>query len=155
MTSREPASRIELRIPVGDEWLVGELLVPQPASGVVLFAQGSDASRHSPRNRYIADVFLQRGLATLLIDLLTPKEQVVDRETVRYRFDIPLLADRLIWLIQWLRDRPRSPSLPMGLFGTGTGGSAALHIAAERPSQVAAVVSRAGRPDLVGPVSPT
>ena len=125
--------------------------VPDQPTGVVLFVQGSDASRHSPRNRYIAEVLTQRKLAILLIDLLTPQEQVVDRETVRYRFDIPLLADRLLRLIQWVRDRPEVATLPIGLFGTGTGGSAALYVAGERPTSIAAVVSRAGRPDLVGP----
>jgi pimeloyl-ACP methyl ester carboxylesterase len=117
---------------------------------VILFAQGSEA-RHSPRTRYIADVLGRRGLATLLIDLLTTKEQVVDRETVRYRFDIPLLADRVIRLMEWVRQCPDVANLPIGLFGSGTGGSAALYVAAERPLEVAAVVSRGGRPDLVGP----
>ena len=131
--------------------LTGELSVPvPPVTGVVLFAQGSEA-RHSPRTRYIADVLARRGLATLLIDLLTAKEQVVDRETVRYRFDIPLLADRVIRLMAWVRQCPDVANLPIGLFGSGTGGSAALYVAAERPREVAAVVSRGGRPDLVGP----
>ena len=143
--------RIELQLPIGAETLTGELAVPAQATGVVLFAQGSDATRHSPRSRYIADVLIHRGLATVLVDLLTPKEQVTDRETVRYRFDIPLLADRVIRLMEWTRLRPEVASLPIGLFGTGTGGSAALYVAAERPREVAAVVSRAGRPDLVGP----
>ncbi|HYN06922.1 MAG TPA: dienelactone hydrolase family protein [Vicinamibacterales bacterium] len=151
MTSRGEVARIDFRIPIGDETLTGELSVPESAQGVVLFTQGSDASRLSPRNRYIAGMLAKRGLATVLIDLLTPKEQVVDRETVRYRFDIPLLADRVIRVIEWLRERPEAAALPVGLFGTGTGGSAALLVAAERASFVAAVVSRAGRPDLVGP----
>jgi pimeloyl-ACP methyl ester carboxylesterase len=152
MATREQGNRFDVRLPVGEETLIGELLVPPESTGVVLFAQGSDASRHSPRNRYIADVLAQRSLATLLIDLLTPQEQVVDRETVRYRFDIPLLADRLIRLMHLVRERPEVATLPIGLFGTGTGGSAALHVAGERPTSVGAVVSRAGRPDLVGPL---
>ena len=153
MTSRgEPGLRIDLQLPVGEETLTGELLVPEQATGVVLFAQGGDAGRHSPRNRFIADALAQRKIATLLVDLLTPKEQVVDRETVRYRFDIPLLADRVLNLMHWLRERPEVATLPLGLFGAGTGGSAALYVAGERPTSVAAVVARAGRPDLVGPV---
>ncbi|HEY7475231.1 MAG TPA: dienelactone hydrolase family protein [Vicinamibacterales bacterium] len=151
MTLRGATTRVEFRLPVGKEALAGELAVPEAPRGIVLFAQGSDASRHSPRNQYIAGILEKRGLATVLIDLLTTQEQVVDRETVRYRFDIPLLADRVIRLIEWLRERPDLGTLPLGVFGTGTGGSAALLVAAERPSLVAAVVSRAGRPDLVGP----
>ena len=156
MTSRgEPETapnRIELQLPIGAELLTGELSIPAPtATGVVLFAQNNEASRPSPRTRYIADVFARRGLATLLVDLLTPREQALDRETVRYRFDIPLLADRVIRLMEWLRQRPETATLPIGLFGSATGGSAALYVAAERPLEVAAVVSRAGRPDLVGP----
>jgi dienelactone hydrolase len=140
-----------VQLPIGIETLTGELSVPAPVTGVVLFTQGSDAARHSPRSRYISDVLVRRGLATLLVDLLTPREQVVDRETVRYRFDIPLLADRVIRLMEWTRERPEVATLPIGLLGTGTGGSAALYVAGERPREVTAVVSRAGRPDLVGP----
>jgi putative phosphoribosyl transferase len=152
MTSRGEPVRIDMQLPVGDERLTGELSVPEQATGVVLFAHGGDGSRHSPRNRYIADVLGQRKLATLQVDLLTLKEQVIDRETVRYRFDIPLLADRLLNLMHWLRERPEVATLPLGLFGAGTGGSAVLYVAGERPTSVAAVVARAGRPDLVGPV---
>jgi dienelactone hydrolase len=143
--------KIELQLPVGAEMLTGELSIPASATGVVVFAQGNDATRHSPRSRYLADVLARRGLATLLVDLLTPREQALDRETVRYRFDIPLLADRVIRLMEWVRQRPEAAKLPIGLYGSGTGGSAALYVAAERPLDVGAVVSRAGRPDLVGP----
>ena len=152
MTRRDDvATRIELRITVGKETVSGDLSIPESPKGVVLFAQGGDGGRASPRNQYIANTFEQRGFATLLIDLLTPQEQIVDRETVRFRFDIPLLADRVMRLIEWLRGCSEVAKLPIGLFGTGTGGSAALFVAGEWQREIGAVVSRGGRPDLVGP----
>ena len=147
----ESGTRIEFRIAVGQETVTGDLSVPASPKGVVLFAQGGDGGRASPRNQYIANTLERRGLATLLIDLLTPKEQLLDRETIQFRFDIPLLADRVMRLIEWIRGCAEVSKLPIGLFGTATGGSAALFVAGEWTREIGAVVSRGGRPDLVGP----
>ena len=130
--------------------LEGTLGVPRSASGVVLFAHGSGSSRFSPRNRYVAQVFRDAGLATLLLDLLSRNEEEVDEITRHHRFDIPMLADRLVAAIDWLRTNRETAQLPVGLFGASTGGGAALVAAAERPDRVSAVVSRGGRPDLAG-----
>jgi dienelactone hydrolase len=115
---------------------------------LVLFAHGSGSSRHSPRNRFVARELQRHGLATLLIDLLTPEEEAVDAQTGHLRFDVEMLAARLGGIIAWLRQRDETKSLPMGLFGASTGGGAALIAAAELPDDVRAVVSRGGRPDL-------
>ncbi len=136
------------RVPIGDQWLTGELRVPAGAQGLVLFAHGSGSSRLSPRNRYVAHVLQQHGLATLLIDLLTPDEEAVDAQTGHLRFDIDLLASRLVAIVDWLRRRKDTAPLAIGLFGASTGGGAALVAAAARPREIAAVVSRGGRPDL-------
>jgi dienelactone hydrolase len=130
--------------------LNGDLGLPPGARGLVLFAHGSGSSRHSPRNRYVARTLERRDLGTLLIDLLTPEEEVVDDATAEYRFDIPLLAERLVAIVDWLRHRTNTATLPIGLFGASTGGGAALIAAAARPNEIAAVVSRGGRPDLAG-----
>ena len=143
--------RTAVRIPIGDRQLHGDLTLPAGARGIVLFAHGSGSSRHSPRNRLVARTLEQRGLATLLIDLLTPEEEAVDNLTGRLRFDIGLLADRLFAIIDWLQRDPVTSQLNVGLFGASTGGGAALVAAAGRPQRVAAVVSRGGRPDLAGP----
>ena len=119
--------------------------------GLVLFAHGSGSGRHSPRNRYVAHVLRQGGLATLLIDLLTPQEEVIDMQTAHLRFDIPLLAERLIGATDWLTRHSATRHLRIGYFGASTGSGAALIAAAERPDVVKAVVSRGGRPDLAGP----
>jgi putative phosphoribosyl transferase len=139
-----------LSIPVGGVVLEGDVALPAPAAGVVLFAHGSGSSRHSPRNRYVAAMLQESGLATLLVDLLTAEEEAVDLRTRDLRFDIGLLADRLVGLVDWLASRPTTAGLPVGLFGASTGGGAALVAAAERPGPVSAVVSRGGRPDLAG-----
>lgn len=139
-----------VRVPIGDQWLDGDLGMPAERCGLVLFAHGSGSSRHSPRNRYVACALERRDLATLLIDLLTPEEEEVDDRTGQYRFDIEMLADRLAVVIDWLRRRKETASLPIGLFGASTGGGAALMAAASRPQDIAAVVSRGGRPDLAG-----
>jgi len=118
---------------------------------VVLFAHGSGSSRHSPRNQYVARVLRQAGLGTLLIDLLTADEESVDQYTRHLRFDIELLALRLIGTTDWLRQHPLTDELPIGYFGASTGAGAALLAAADRPDVVRAVVSRGGRPDLAGP----
>ncbi|WP_328477340.1 dienelactone hydrolase family protein [Actinoplanes sp. NBC_00393] len=140
----------EERIDVGTR-LDGDLTMPEHPAGVVLFAHGSGSSRHSPRNRAVARELNRRGLATLLADLLTPEEEVRDARTGALRFDIGLLADRLVGMIDWLRNHPPTASLSIGLFGASTGGGAALVAAAARPEAVQAVVSRGGRPDLAGP----
>jgi len=135
---------------VGSVELEGYLSVPTAAAGVVVFAHGSGSSRHSPRNRYVADVLNEGGLATLLIDLLNADEQAVDLQTSQLRFDIPFLADRLVAITQWLRDQPQMAGLKVGYFGASTGAGAALMAAAELPRLIDAVVSRGGRPDLAG-----
>jgi putative phosphoribosyl transferase len=128
--------------------LEGELSVPAAATGAVIFAHGSGSSRHSPRNRYVADILNQGGLATLLIDLLNAGEQAVDLETAQLRFDIPFLAGRLVTMAQWLSHQPQVAGLKAGYFGASTGAGAALVAAAELPLLIHAVVSRGGRPDL-------
>jgi len=130
--------------------LDGNLNIPEGASGIVLFAHGSGSSRHSPRNQYVAQRLREQGLATLLIDLLTPDEETVDLRTRHLRFDIGLLAQRLIGASDWLGRNPDTRKLPMGYFGASTGAGAALVAAAELPERVGAVVSRGGRPDLAG-----
>jgi len=130
--------------------LEGDLTLPHPARGVVLFAHGSGSSRHSARNRYVAGLLNDAGLATLLIDLLTLDEELIDRETARFRFDIDLLAARLAGATEWLTRDPDTRDLGLGYFGASTGAAAALIAAADRPDVVGAVVSRGGRPDLAG-----
>ncbi|HMB04797.1 MAG TPA: dienelactone hydrolase family protein [Isosphaeraceae bacterium] len=141
-----------VHVAAGPVTLEGNLSVPEGAKGVVLFAHGSGSSRHSPRNRFVAGVLRQGRLATLLIDLLTADEEAEDRRTAHLRFDIGLLAERLVGITDWLNRAPESRGLRVGYFGASTGGGAALVAAAERPEAVGAVVSRGGRPDLAGPV---
>jgi dienelactone hydrolase len=140
-----------VRIPAGRVTLDGDLASPEAARGVVLFAHGSGSSRFSPRNRYVAQVLREGGLATLLIDLLTPEEEAIDVRTAQLRFDIRLLAERLVGATDWLFRHPETQRLRVGYFGASTGGGAALVAAAELPDVVGAVVSRGGRPDLAGP----
>jgi putative phosphoribosyl transferase len=137
--------------PIG---LEGDLVVPERAYGMVLFAHGSGSSRQSSRNRYVASVLQQGGLATLLMDLLTQEEEQADMHTAHLRFDIPLLARRLVEATDWLLEERKARGLKIGYFGASTGGGAALVAAAARPSQVGAVVSRGGRPDLAGDALP-
>ena len=143
-----------VRIAIGPRSLNGDLAVPAKPIGLVIFAHGSGSSRLSPRNRYVADVLDQHRLATLLIDLLTAEEEIVDDRTARLRFDIGLLAERLIAIAEWTADAPALRELAIGLFGASTGGGAALVAAAERPEAFSAIVSRGGRPDLAGPALP-
>jgi dienelactone hydrolase len=143
-----------VQVTAGPVTLEGNLVVPPDARGVVLFAHGSGSSRHSPRNRYVAGVLQEAGLATLLVDLLTQQEEQVDIRTAHLRFDIGMLAERLVWATDWLAQQPETANLRVGYFGASTGGGAALVAAAERPDAVAAVVSRGGRPDLAGPALP-
>jgi len=134
----------------GTVTLEGDLAVPEGAVGVVLFAHGSGSSRHSPRNRHVASRLQESGLATLLVDLLTEREEAEDRDTAHLRFDIGLLSERLVGATDWLGQDARTARLPVGYFGASTGGGAALVAAALRPDRVGAVVSRGGRPDLAG-----
>jgi putative phosphoribosyl transferase len=144
----------DFRLPTAEGDLGGALTIPPAARGIVLFAHGSGSSRHSPRNRFVAGVLQQAGLATLLMDLLTRQEEAVDQLSREYRFDIGRLARRLAGAIDWLAAHPGTRQLPAGLFGASTGAAAALIAAAERPTQVRAVVSRGGRPDLAGDALP-
>ena len=139
-----------VQVPAGAATLDGNLGVPAGARGIVLFAHGSGSSRHSPRNRYVAGVLREAGLATLLMDLLTADEEAIDLQTQRLRFDISLLADRLVGATDWLAQNPNTRDLRIGYFGASTGAAAALVAAAERPNAVGAIVSRGGRPDLAG-----
>lgn len=141
-----PASHRQVRIPAGHAVLEGDLIVPPSPKGLVVFVHGSGSSRLSPRNRFVASALNQRGLATLLFDLLTPAE---DRDPDA-RFDIPLLARRLDAALTWIGSEPASRSLRVGLFGSSTGAAAALIAASARPDAITAVVSRGGRPDLAG-----
>ncbi|MHA6795665.1 phosphoribosyltransferase family protein [Pseudonocardia bannensis] len=143
----EPRSDDEVEIPVGAVRLKGRLTVPEGAVGVVVFAHGSGSSRHSPRNRYVAGVLQQAGLATLLFDLLTPQEEPRQANV----FDIELLGGRLTEVTGWVRRRPGCAGLPVEYFGASTGAGAALWAAAAADADIAAVVSRGGRPDLAGP----
>jgi putative phosphoribosyl transferase len=141
----------EVSVPTGDDTVLkGNLTVPDVARGVVLFAHGSGSSRLSPRNRYVAGVLQQAGCATLLIDLLTTEEEEVERWTRHLRFDIGLLAQRLVGATYWLMHEPVTRHLPIGYFGASTGAAAALVAAAREPERISAVVSRGGRPDLAG-----
>jgi dienelactone hydrolase len=139
-----------LEIPAAGVVLPADIVVPEQARGVVLFAHGSGSSRHSPRNRHVAAELQSAGLGTVLIDLLTPEEERVDARTGELRFNITLLAVRLIAVGDWLADNDPTAGLGIGLFGASTGAAAALVAAAARPGSVQAVVSRGGRPDLAG-----
>jgi dienelactone hydrolase len=141
-----------VRIGVGAVVLDGDLAVPKAAVGIVLFAHGSGSSRMSPRNRHVASLLNDAGLATLLVDLLTAEEESIDRYTASLRFDIDLLAERLAAVSDWLAKKEAVRALPIGLFGASTGAGAALVAASQRPERVAAIVSRGGRPDLAGPL---
>jgi putative phosphoribosyl transferase len=143
-----------VRIPAGTVTLDGDLTIPDRAHKLVIFAHGSGSSRHSRRNRAVAHSLQERGLATLLIDLLTRDEEAVDVRTAHLRFDIPLLADRLVHVCAWAALEPATRALQIGLFGASTGGGAALVAAARRPDLIHAVVSRGGRPDLADEALP-
>ncbi len=135
-----------VRIPIGAVILEGAIDAPPAPRGAVLFAHGSGSSRLSPRNRFVAGVLRDAGLATILTDLLTPQEEAADAATGHLRFDIELLGGRLVSITDWLMQHPATRGVPIGYFGASTGAAAALVAAAQRP--VAAVVSRGGRPDL-------
>jgi putative phosphoribosyl transferase len=139
-----------VQVPADGVLLDGDLAVPPDATGVVVFAHGSGSGRFSPRNRAVAATLVQAGLATALMDLLTPQEEQLDLRTRHLRFDIGLLSRRVIATIDWLGGQPSLGELPVGCFGASTGAAAALVAAAERREPVGAVVSRGGRPDLAG-----
>jgi dienelactone hydrolase len=148
--SKDAAPATMVRVAANHHRLDGELRLPTPRAGLVIFAHGSGSSRFSPRNQHVARCFERGGLATLLIDLLTGEEEAIDARTAELRFDLDLLASRLVAIVDWARGRDETARLPIGLFGASTGGGAALMAAAARPHEVAAVVSRGGRPDLAG-----
>ncbi|MEU1902478.1 alpha/beta family hydrolase [Nocardiopsis dassonvillei] len=141
---------VDVTVRTPDARLDGRLAVFPGATAVVAFAHGSGSSRHSPRNRAVAEELNRVGVATLLLDLLTPEEERADSATGRQRFDIDLLTRRLTGTVDWLAGHEDTAGTPIGLFGASTGAAAALRTAAERPDLVAAVVSRGGRPDLAG-----
>lgn len=143
-------ARIPVRIPHRGVELDGDLTVPADPRGLVVFAHGSGSGRHSPRNQHVATELVSAGFATLLMDLLTQAEEDVDVETREHRFDIPLLAARVVSAIDWAKGVPEVAELPVIAFGASTGAAAALVAAAKRPDRVAGVISRGGRPDLAG-----
>lgn len=139
-----------LQIHIKQIKLIGDLIIPENASGIVIFAHGSGSGRLSPRNRQVAAALNTAGFATLLFDLLTSEEEIVDNQTAELRFNIPLLAERLIGVSDWLTQQEETKTLNIGYFGASTGAGAALIATAERPKLIKAVVSRGGRPDLAG-----
>jgi putative phosphoribosyl transferase len=154
MTTQRPVTRTSaITVPADGVALDGDLSVPEGATGVVIFAHGSGSSRHSPRNRRVATLLNDASIGTLLIDLLTPGEEMIDARAAALRFDIGLLSRRVDGAVAWVRDGLLG-ALPTGLFGASTGAAAALVAAAERPRDIAAVVSRGGRPDLAGDALP-
>jgi putative phosphoribosyl transferase len=144
----------EVQIPAGRAVLSGNLTIPENAMALVLFAHGSGSSRHSPRNQFVARTLNRAGLGTLLFDLLTPEEEALDIYTREHRFNIALLAERLVHATKWAGQHEETRDLRIGYFGSSTGGAAALVAAAELPQDVGAVVSRGGRPDLAGDALP-
>lgn len=149
-TRRTGPIREAVTISVGGVTLDGDLTIPEEAIGLVIFAHGSGSGRKSPRNRFVADVLNDGRIGTLLFDLLTPQEEVIDQRTGHLRFDIDLLSRRLIAATDWIDRFPETREYPIGYFGASTGAAAALMAAAQRTESVAAVVSRGGRPDLAG-----
>ncbi len=141
-------------VTAGKVSLEGDLCIPSNAAGVVVFVHGSGSSRRSPRNKSVGQVLRQSGLATLLFDLLTVEEEKNDVQTGRYRFDIRMLANRLVATTQWLKQNPETKNMNIGYFGASTGAAAGLVAAAEHPDDIGAVVSRGGRPDLARPALP-
>jgi putative phosphoribosyl transferase len=144
----------EVQIHTGQAVLPGNLHLPGDANALVLFAHGSGSSRHSPRNQFVARTLNDAGLATLLFDLLTHEEEAIDTQTREVRFNISLLAERLVHATKWAKQQPQTRDLRIGYFGSSTGGAAALMAAVSVPQDVGAVVSRGGRPDLAAEVLP-
>lgn len=141
-------------IPIGKLKIEGDLFLLEDAHGIVLFAHGSGSSRFSPRNRYVAKVLNEAGIATLLMDLLTKEEEAVDVSTARFRFNVDLLSQRLIGATEWIKKNPVTRDLALGYFGSSTGAAAALIAAAKLPADIMAVVSRGGRLDLASEYLP-
>jgi dienelactone hydrolase len=146
-----PTSVLAVKVLIGAQAVAGELSLPADSRGLVIFAHGSGSSRHSPRNQYVARRLQSHQLATLLIDLLSTEEEERDRLTGELRFDIDLLTERVVGIVDWAKRQPNVGTHAVGLFGASTGAAAALMAAAQRPQLVKAVVSRGGRPDLAGP----
>jgi putative phosphoribosyl transferase len=144
----------EVQIQAGPAVLSGNLTIPENSKALVLFAHGSGSSRHSPRNQFVARILNRASLGTLLFDLLTPEEEAFDNYTREHRFNIGLLAERLIDATTWAGQQEETRDLRIGYFGSSTGGAAALVAAADLPQDVGAVVSRGGRPDLAGDALP-
>jgi putative phosphoribosyl transferase len=144
----------EVQIQAGQADLFGNLHIPDEAAALVLFAHGSGSSRHSPRNQFVAHTLNKAGLATLLFDLLTPEEESIDARNAELRFNIGLLAERLVHATKWAKQQEQTRDLRIGYFGSSTGGGAALVAAAEVPDDVGAVVLRGGRPDLADKALP-
>lgn len=149
-----PLETKAVRIPAGSALLSADLTIPAEAEAIIAFAHGSGSSRHSTRNRYVAKTLNGYKFATLLADLLTEEEEIIDMRTRHLRFDIPMLADRLIDIAAWLQREPQTKHLKIGWFGASTGAGAALIAAARSPKNIMAVVSRGGRPDLAGDYLP-
>lgn len=152
MPQKTKQQEVIIDLPDGEDKLNAFLTIPEQAEKIIVFAHGSGSGRFSTRNQYVANSLVQKNLATLLLDLLTPKEESIDNLTTQYRFDIPLLANRLIATAQWLRKQPQTKNLKICYFGASTGAAAALIAAANQGKEIAAVVSRGGRPDLAKPV---
>ena len=144
----------EVHIPADRAMLHGNLTLVDQAAALVLFVHGSGSSRHSPRNQFVARTLNNAGLATLLFDLLTPEEELVDSRTAELRFDIGLLAERLVHATNWVKQQPQTGDFGVGYFGSSTGGGAALVAAAQLPDDIDAIVSRGGRPDLAADALP-
>ena len=138
----------EIIIPVATSRIKGDLALIPNSTSLVIFAHGSGSSRLSPRNQFVADILHESHISTFLFDLLTEQEENIDQYTRQYRFDIPLLADRLVLVTQWVKNNKKTASIKLGYFGASTGAAAALIAATQVPEQVAAVVSRGGRVDL-------
>ena len=146
--------RSAVRIPLGRDHLLADLVLPMEAPGIVVFAHGSGSGRKSPRNRYVAGQLERQHLGTLLVDLLTETEAREDQRTSAHRFDIPLLSRRLVSAIDWLGEDPDRARRRIGLYGASTGGAAALFAAAARPERVSALVLRGARSDLASEAAP-
>lgn len=143
-------TKTEIRIPVGDSFIYGDLSLVPEARGIIIFAHGSGSSRFSSRNQFVADILQKAHFSTFLFDLLTKDEERTDVYTREFRFDIPLLAQRLVHVTQWIREQKNISAQSLGYFGASTGAAAALIAAAQLPREIAAIVSRGGRPDLAG-----
>lgn len=144
----------EIQIPVGTSKIIGDLTLISNSTSLVVFAHGSGSSRFSSRNQFVAKILNQAQISTFLFDLLTQEEEAIDVYTREFRFDIPLLASRLVLITNWLRNNQDTANIRLGYFGASTGAGAALIAAAQIPNQISAVVSRGGRPDLAGQFLP-